>query len=731
MDSTRKDAILAIINWKKDDQALNSNIDDSIRDLYGKNVFGLKEMHHRLPQKVFKELRQTIQEGRRLDPQIADAVALAMKEWAVEKGATHYTHWFQPLTGSTAEKHDSFVTPTGTGTAVTRFKGSDLAQGEPDASSFPSGGLRTTFEARGYTAWDATSPAFILDNPNGKVLCIPTAFASWKGEALDMKTPLLRSMDALNAQAQRVLAFFMPDKKQPKARINATIGCEQEYFLIDSHYFYSRPDLITCGRTLIGCPPPKGQQLDDHYFGSIEGRVLAYMFEVERRLYKLGIPVQTRHNEVAPAQYEIAPYFENANIACDHQMLTMRILKSTAHEFGMHCLLHEKPFAGINGSGKHTNWSLATEDGINLLEPGDNPRDNMKFLVYLCAVIAAVDKHAGLLRASIASVGNDHRLGANEAPPAIISIFLGDLLTSALESVTNGKSTKNRKTTLKLGVNTLPILPRHYGDRNRTSPFAFTGNKFEFRAVGSSASTSWPITILNTIVAESLRDIADELENNLGSNFTESKLRTAVTKIVKQIYKAHGKVIFNGDNYAPDWIKEAAKRGLPNITSTPEALEQLRSSTSVDALTKMNVLSKRELDSRYQIQLEQFRTKIIIEIDTLITMARTMVQPALFRHQTEVAETIAATIAVGGETEEEQTVLNVFVRAASTMRRALHQLESMRARIPEEPEKAGVFIENAIIPARGQLRSACDTLEGLIAYDHWPLSTYREMLFIK
>jgi len=730
MDSARKDAILAVINWKKDGHPLG-NVDESIRDLYGKNVFDLKEMHHRLPHPVFKELQKTIHDGGRLNPQIADAVALAMKEWAIEKGATHYTHWFQPLTGSTAEKHDSFITPTGTGTAVTRFKGSDLAQGEPDASSFPSGGLRTTFEARGYTAWDATSPAFILDYPSGKVLCIPTAFASWTGEALDMKTPLLRSMDALNAQAKRVLAFFMPDKKQPKARINATIGCEQEYFLIDSHYFYSRPDLITCGRTLIGCPPPKGQQLDDHYFGSIEDRVLAYMFEVERKLYELGIPVQTRHNEVAPSQYEIAPYFENANVACDHQMLTMRILKSTAREFGMHCLLHEKPFAGINGSGKHTNWSLATNDGMNLLDPGDNPHDNMQFLVFLCAVISAVDKHAGLLRGSIASVGNDHRLGANEAPPAIISIFLGDLLTCALESVTNGKSTKNRKTTLKLGVNTLPDLPRHYGDRNRTSPFAFTGNKFEFRAVGSSASTSWPITILNTIIAESLRDIADELEKALGSNFTEVKLRSVVTKIVKRIYKTHGKVVFNGDNYAPAWEKEAAKRGLPNITSTPEALEELRSTPSITALTKLNVLSKRELDSRFQIQLEQFRTKIIIEIDTLVTMARTMIQPALFRHQTEVAETIAATAAVGGNTEEEQNVLNVLLLAAGNMRRTLHELEGARQDIPEDPIKAGHYIREIVIPARNQLRAACDNLESLVAHDHWPVPTYREMLFIK
>jgi len=728
--SARHDAILAVIQWKQDGQTFE-NTDTTIRELYGRNVFDDEEMQHRLPSAVYKRLQRTLRVGEELDPEIADAVAVAMKEWATERGATHYTHWFQPLTGLTAEKHDSFIMPTGLGTAITKFSGGDLNRGEPDASSFPSGGLRATFEARGYTAWDATSPAFILEKPNGRVLCIPTAFASWTGEALDMKTPLLRSMGALDREARRVLSFFRRGEEDRFGRINATVGGEQEYFLIDSHFFFSRPDLVTCGRTLVGGPPPKGQQLADHYFGSIPDRVLGFMFEVERRLYELGIPVQTRHNEVAPGQYEIAPYFENANIACDHQMMIMRTLESVAREYGMHCLLHEKPFAGINGSGKHTNWSIATTDGQNLLEPGDDPHANMQFLTFLFAVIKAVDRYAGLLRASIATPGNDHRLGANEAPPAIISIFLGELLTDAIESIVTGKPVRSRKNELKLGVNTLPPLPLHYGDRNRTSPFAFTGNKFEFRAVGASASISWPVTVLNTIVAESLSDIADQLSATLPKDFTEAKLRNAVLKIVKEIYRDHGRIIFNGDNYSADWLDEAERRGLPNIARSIDALEQLRVKENSDVFAKEKVLTKRELESRYHIRVEQFNMKMLIEVDTLISMARTIIQPAMFRHQTEVAESVAATTAAGGNTEDEQMVLNEISRAGNALRRSLHDLEELRAAAPEDDGKRSRFIRDEVLPAAAALRRACDQVERIVADDLWTLPNYREMLFIK
>lgn len=728
--SARREAVLAVIRWKEE-IPIDGRAVPSLREMYGSNVFGDNEMQHRLPKAVYERLRCTIEGKEPLDPEIADAVALAMKEWAIEKGATHYTHWFQPLTGDTAEKHDSFVAPTGTGTAVTRFSGSDLAQGEPDASSFPSGGLRATFEARGYTVWDATSPAFVLENPNGKVLCIPTAFASWTGEVLDMKTPLLRSMDALDRQARRVLSFFHPENANGTNRVNATVGSEQEYFLIDSHYFFARPDLLSCGRTLVGSASPKGQQLDDHYFGSIPDRVLAFMFEAERKLYKLGIPVHTRHNEVAPGQYEIAPHFENANVAADHQMLIMQVLGSTAREFGLHCLLHEKPFEGINGSGKHTNWSLATNDGMNLLEPGDDPYENVQFMTFLCAVIAAVDRHAGLLRASIASTGNDHRLGANEAPPAIISIFLGDLLSDALASVANGKGSKNRKTTLKLGVNTIPDLPRHYGDRNRTSPFAFTGNKFEFRAVGSSASISWPVTILNAIVAESLAKIADQLEKEVGKAPTAARLRGEVTQIVKRIYKEHGRVIFDGDNYAEEWKTEATKRGLPNFATTVDALAELQTKTSVSVFSSQGILSKRELSSRYHIQVERYITKTRIEIETLIEMVRTVIQPAVFRYQTEIAQAVKATIEAGCDAEGEQLVLNGVARAADEMRMHLHELEDSLLKLPTDEQKAGPYIRDVIIPVRDRLRCACDRIEKLVADNLWPLPSYREMLFIK
>src|SRR5690349_5714795 len=537
-----------------------------VKDLFGINVFNEEIQRQRLPKPIFKALQQTVKLGVPLDPSAADAVASAMKDWALEHGATHYTHLFQPMTGITAEKHDSFIAPNGDGGAIAEFSGKELIKGEPDASSFPSGGLRATFEARGYTAWDPSSPAYIMENPNGSTLVIPTAFLSWTGEALDKKTPLLKSMEALSTQALRVLKLF--GKTAP--RVVTTVGPEQEYFLIDKAFYYARPDLIATGRTLFGAPPPKGQELEDQYFGSIPERVLAYMADAEVQLFKLGVPVKTRHNEVAPSQYEIAPLFEMSNLAVDHQNLIMEILRKTAEKYGLACLLHEKPFAGINGSGKHNNWSMATDTGENLLNPGDNPHDNAQFLVFCSAVVRAVARYSEILRLSIASANNDHRLGANEAPPAIISVFLGDQLQDIFDQLEKGgaKSSKQGGTFIT-GVSVLPPLPKEAGDRNRTSPFAFTGNKFEFRAVGSSANISGANTVLNTIVAESLDTIATELEKATKGG---KDLNAAIQAVLPGIVKESKKVLFNGNNYAEEWHQEAAKRGLPNLKSTPEVL---------------------------------------------------------------------------------------------------------------------------------------------------------------
>src|SRR4051812_46488317 len=557
--SARQSAVAAITSWSLEGrQALPNHM--PVRQLFGANVFSDEVMRARLPENVYKALRNTIKKGAPLDPNVADVVATAMKEWAMERGATHYTHWFQPMTGLTAEKHDSFLNPTEFGTAVAEFGGKELVRGEPDASSFPSGGIRATFEARGYTAWDPTSPAYILENPNGTTLCIPTAFISWTGEALDKKTPVLRSMQALSKQAQRVLKVFGNANPGP---VVASAGPEQEYFLIDRNFYFARPDLVATGRTLYGAKPPKGQEFEDQYFGAIPERVLACMLETERELYKLGVPVKTRHNEVAPAQYELAPVYESANVATDHQQLIMITLQRVAQKYGMTCLLHEKPFAGINGSGKHVNWSMGCSVG-NLLEPGDNPQENAQFLVFCAAVIRAVHIYSDLLRVTVAFSGNDHRLGANEAPPAIISIFLGDQLTDVFEQVEKGGATSSKHAgTLTIGVDTLPPLPKHAGDRNRTSPFAFTGNKFEFRAVGSSQSIAGPLVVLNTIVAESLDFIATALEKATGGD--SNKLNAAVQKLLQDIITKHGAVIFNGDNYTASWHEEAEKRGLPNL----------------------------------------------------------------------------------------------------------------------------------------------------------------------
>ena len=620
MPRFRQQNVLAA-QWAPNGGALGApDLTLSDNQVFGANVFSRAVQRQRLSSDVFKRLQRTLARGEALDTSLADSVALAMKEWAMERGATHYTHWFQPLTGSTAEKHDSFYAPTDEGTAIAEFSGKELIQGEPDASSFPTGGIRATFEARGYTAWDPTSPAFILENPNGTLLCIPTAFASWTGEALDHKIPLLRSMDALSKSAVRALKLFGDTDAN---RVFTTIGPEQEYFLIDEQYYFERPDLITTGRTLFGAKPPKGHELDDHYFGSIPDRILAYMLETERELAKLGVPVKTRHNEVAPNQYEIAPIFENSNVGSDHQQLTMQLMQNVARRYGLVCLLHEKPFAGVNGSGKHNNWSMGTDTGKNLLEPGDTPHRNLEFLFFCAAVIQAVNKYQGLLRASIASPGQDHRLGANEAPPAIISIFLGTELENVFGAIERGETSETRaQSFLGLGTPVLPQLPKHGGDRNRTSPFAFTGNKFEFRALGSSQSPALPNTVLNTIVAEAIDELADELEAAVkdgppaGDPLRDAVLEDALRPILQRTYADNKRIIFGGDNYDEEWHAEAERRGLLNLKATPDALPYLVSDETVEVFEKHNVLSRRELESRHEVFLEQYVTKLNIESET-------------------------------------------------------------------------------------------------------------------
>ncbi|HEX5520750.1 MAG TPA: glutamine synthetase III, partial [Longimicrobiaceae bacterium] len=593
-----------------------------IEALFGEHTFTDDEMRARLPRPVYRALRETIDHGAPLDPAHADAIALAMKEWALEQGASHFTHWFQPLTGLTAEKHDSFVTPNAGGGAIAEFSGADLIRGEPDASSFPSGGLRATFEARGYTAWDPTSPAFIVERPAGSYLSIPSAFASWAGDALDHKTPLLRSMHAVGEQSRRALALF----DMPARRVTVTLGPEQEFFLLDQEFFYRRPDLVTTGRTLFGAKPPRGQELEDHYFGSIPERVLAAMVDAERELYRLGVPIRTRHNEVAPGQYEVAPLYENANLAADHQQLTMLALRSAARKYGLVCLLHEKPFAGVNGSGKHVNWSLASET-INAFEPGDTPEENMQFLFFTVAVLRAIDRHQDLVRASVAYAGNDHRLGANEAPPAIISVFLGEQLTDVLEQIEKSGHAKpgKRGGLLGLGVPVLPRIARAAGDRNRTSPFAFTGNKFEFRAPGASQSISFPATVLNTIVAESLDEMCTALENALedGTPFEQ-----ALKQQLAHEFGEHKRIVFNGDGYSPEWKEEAQRRGLLELKGTLEAVERLVSEKNIALFERYGVLSERELESRQEIAYDQYFKTVNIEGETTAELASTVILPA-------------------------------------------------------------------------------------------------------
>jgi glutamine synthetase len=721
----RDSAIHAISSWPNTGRRAPRPA--PIKALFGINVFSDEVMKTRLPENVYKVLRNTIKKGAPLDPSIADVVAATMREWAMEHGATHFTHWFQPMTGLTAEKHDSFLVPTETGAALAEFTGKELVRGEPDASSFPSGGIRTTFEARGYTAWDPTSPAFILDNPNGTTLCIPTAFCSWTGEALDKKTPLLRSMEALSKHAVRILKLFKSDA----SRVYATAGPEQEYFLIDKNFYFARPDLINAGRTLFGAKPPKGQEMEDHYFGAIPERVLACMLETETELYKLGVPVKTRHNEVSPAQYELAVTFENANVATDHNMLVMETMKRVADRYGLQLLLHEKPFAGVNGSGKHLNWSLADDTGNNLLKPGETPHENAQFLLFLVAVIRSVARHGDLLRVTVANAHNDHRLGANEAPPAIISVFLGDMLQDIVEQIEKGGA-KAAKIggELKIGVSVLPNLPRDPGDRNRTSPFAFTGNKFEFRAVGSSQSVSGPVVALNTIVAESLDEFATHLEHAVAAG---KDLNTEIQALIQNSIKESKHVIFNGDNYTEAWHSEAERRGLPNRRTSIESLPDMISPKAIKLFAKYGVLSERELHSRFEIFVEGYRKTVNIESQLTMLIAKRMILPAALRYQTEVAGAIAALKGAGLTAPKIQSAhLNELIEAIEELQSATDRLNHTLEDHPEGDSLAHAkHARDVMMPAMNAVRIAGDKLELLVADDLWPLPTYQEMLFLK
>jgi glutamine synthetase len=716
MPSRQKNVLAA--KWNVNGNAIGApDLTLSDNQVFGSNVFSQAIQRQRLPKDVYRKLSRTLAKGEALDTSLADSVALAMKEWAMEKGATHYAHVFQPLTNVTAEKHDSFYGPTGEGTALAEFSGKELIQAEPDASSFPSGGLRTTFEARGYTAWDPTSPAFILENPNGALLCIPTAFVSWTGEALDNKIPLLRSMDALSKSAMRALRLF---GNESAVRIFTSVGPEQEYFLIDEQYYFERPDLYTTGRTLFGAKPPKGQELDDHYFGSIPERVLAYMLDCEKELAKVGVPIKTRHNEVAPSQYEVAPIYENSNVGSDHQQLTMQILQNVARRYGLVCLLHEKPFAGINGSGKHNNWSMGTDEGENLMEPGDTPHENLQFLFFCAAVIQAVNKHQGLLRASVAGAGQDHRLGANEAPPAIISIFLGSELEKVFQAIERGEVGESTpESFLGLGTPVLPPLPMHGGDRNRTSPFAFTGNKFEFRALGSSQSLSLPNTVLNTIIAEAVDYLSEELEDALE---TGTELEAALRPILQRSYAANKQVVFSGDGYSEEWTTEAENRGLLNLHTTADALPYLISDDTETVFSNYGVLSQRELESRYEVMLEQYVMTLNIEAETASSMAKTMLLPAAARYKTLLLSAELGDLA--GQTDALISQLVTKIKALETANLSENQPKG-------DIQKAAEYTRDTVIPAMNAVREVGDKLEAVVADDLWPLPKYSEILFVK
>lgn len=698
--------------------------DVNLTEIFGSNVFNDTVMKQRLPKETYKALKRTIELGEDLDPAVAQVVASAMKDWAIEKGATHYTHWFQPMTGKTAEKHDSFLSITGDGRAIMEFSGKELTQGEPDASSFPSGGLRATFEARGYTAWDCTSPAFLKEDEAGVTLCIPTAFCSYTGEALDKKTPLLRSMEAVSKQALRILKLFGNDSSQA---VVSTVGPEQEYFLIDKDLYQKRKDLIFTGRTLFGTMPPKGQELDDHYFGSIKERVSAFMKELNIELWKLGVQAKTQHNEVAPAQFEIAPVFSTTNIATDHNQLMMETLQKVANRHGLACLLHEKPFAGVNGSGKHNNWSIATNDGINLLEPGKTPHENAQFLVFLAAIIAAVDEYAPVLRMSAANSGNDHRLGANEAPPAIISIFLGEQLTDIIEQIDAGElKTSKEAGIMEIGVSTIPKFSKDVTDRNRTSPFAFTGNKFEFRMVASSASIAGPNIVLNTIIAELLSRIADELE---GADSFNAKLKEIVMKLIKE----HKKVIFNGDGYSEEWVVEAEKRGLPNIKSTVESLQYFDKPETIELFEKHSVFSKKEIESRKEIMLEEYSKQINIEALTMVHMAKRELLPAVMGYAGKVAGSInsikSAAVAADVSVQEELlTNISSLIAEAKGKLGVLEEATAKAAGIEDICKQAFAYREE-VFPAMNALRDPFDELEMLVGEKDWPVPVYADLLF--
>lgn len=698
----------------------------NVAEIFGKYVFNEVVMKERLPKSVFKKLKKTIEDGAELDPSIADVVAHAMKDWAIEQGATHYTHWFQPLTGVTAEKHDSFIsTPTNEGKIIMEFSGKELIKGEPDASSFPSGGLRATFEARGYTTWDCTSPAFLRKDAIGVTLCIPTAFCSYKGEALDKKTPLLRSMQAVNVQALRILRLF---GNETAKRVIPSVGAEQEYFLVDRQNYLQRKDLIYAGRTLFGAMPPKGQELEDHYFGTIRERIAAYMKEVNEELWKLGVPSKTQHNEVAPAQHELAPIYEQVNVAADHNQMVMETLKKVAGRHGMTCLLHEKPFAGVNGSGKHNNWSLTSDDGINMLNPGETPHENIQFLLVLACILKAVDKHADLLRQSAADVGNDHRLGANEAPPAIISVFLGEQLEDVIDQLcSNGEATHSIKGgKLLTGVTTLPDFDKDATDRNRTSPFAFTGNKFEFRMVGSSDSISSANVVLNTIVAEAFKEAANELEE-------ASDFPAAVHDMIKKLLADHRRVVFNGNGYSDAWVEEAQKRGLVNIKSMVDAIPALTTKKAVKLFEEFGVFTKAELESRAEIEYEAYVKAINIEAKTMMDMAGKQIIPATVKYTTNLAKSINEVVSAcpDADISAQKELLLETSALLSDMKVALSALADTTEKASAicDAKEASRIYHDEVVPAMADLRSPADRLEMIVDKELWPMPSYGDLIF--
>ncbi len=705
----------------------------NISQYFGINTFGLNQMRDKLPSDVYGKLRSTLEHGKGLDKEIANVVAHAIKEWALSRGVTHFCHWFQPQTGSTAEKHDAFLTIDDNKTPIEKFSGAQLIQSEPDASSFPSGGMRTTFEARGYTAWDPSSPVFIMEAGGISTLCVPSVFISYHGDALDEKTALVRSVEVLSTRAVELLHTI---GQTGAKRVVATLGAEQEYFLIDRAFYNLRPDLVMAGRTLIGGQPPKGQQLEDHYFGSIPARVLAFMAEMEHELYKLGVPVKTRHNEVAPSQFETAPIFEEVNISTDHNQLTMEVLRKVAQRHGMACLLHEKPFAGVNGSGKHNNWSMAISgssgelDGQNLLEPGKTPHQNLRFLLVVMAVLKGVQKHAGLLRAGIASSGNDHRLGANEAPPAIISVFLGDMLSRILDDVEkSGKSNESGEAAvIRLGVAKLPEVMKDNTDRNRTSPFAFTGNKFEFRAVGSTASTAFPITLLNAAVADGFSEVTALLKSKMSGKSADA----AIFEVLRELIPQTKAIRFEGNNYSEEWVREAEKRGLPNLRKSPEALKQLVTPSSKKMLVESGVFSEAELTSRFHVRLERYTKDIAIEVESLTQIVDTMVLPAALQYHGQLAQGAAAAKAAGfAATPQKESAERIahLVDLLSTRKKNLGEAFA-KADANEDHDAKAMILSQEVMTAMLEVRRVCDELEGLVADTLWPLPKYREMLFL-